>query len=471
MKRLWIYPLLCLLIGSGNLTPAFGQTGPKNRASSAKSLICNGVPWFDDRGNIVNAHGACIVEDQGRYWLFGEYKSDQSNAFPGFSCYSSDDLVHWRFERIVLPVQKDGILGPNRVGERVKVMKCPTTGEYVMFMHADNLGYRDPYIGIATSPTIDGEYTLHGPILYKGKPVKRWDMGTFQDSDGTGYLLIHHGPIYRLSADYRSIESQVADVKGLGEAPAMFRKDGVYFLLSSKLTSWEKNDNFYFTAPRIEGPWTRQGLFCPEGSLTYNSQTTFVFPLKRGNDTIPLFMGDRWSFPRQASAATYVWLPMQAEGTRLSIPDYHPCWDINTLQPVDPTASSKPLPTRQITRKGKGWIKEKDILSSNRPGDIITMRCNGSRTVITGESTSHGGYARVSLLDARQDTVYTSLVDFYSKQPDRGIRFITPLMPQADYTLSIEVTGIRPTWTDKTKKQFGSDDCFIRIGPVYQPDE
>lgn len=76
---------------------------------------------------------------RGRRWTllaFGEYESDESNAFPGFGCYSSTDLVNWRFERIVLPVQKDGILGPDRVGERVKVMKCPKTGEYVMLMHA-----------------------------------------------------------------------------------------------------------------------------------------------------------------------------------------------------------------------------------------------------------------------------------------------------------------------------------------------
>ncbi len=77
----------------------------------------------------------------------------------------------------------------------------------------------------------------------------------------------------------------------MGESPAMFKKNGVYFMLTSNLTSWEKNDNFYFTAPQIEGPWTKQGLFCPEGKLTYNSQSTFVFPLKCGNDTIPMFMG------------------------------------------------------------------------------------------------------------------------------------------------------------------------------------
>ena len=100
------------------------------------SAITSGIPWYDQNHNPVNAHGAGIIKDGGKYWLFGEYKSDTSNAFPGFGCYSSEDLVNWKFERVVLPVQKDGILGPNRVGERVKVMRCPKTGEYVMLMHA-----------------------------------------------------------------------------------------------------------------------------------------------------------------------------------------------------------------------------------------------------------------------------------------------------------------------------------------------
>lgn len=155
----------------------------------------------------------------------------------------------------------------------------------------DDLGYNDPYIGIATSPTINGDYTLHGPILFDGKPLRHWDMGTFQDTDGKGYLLIHHGPIYRLSDDYRSIEAKVAHVEGMGESPAMFKKNGLYYLLTSNLTSWERNDNYYFTASSIEGPWKKQGYFCPEGTLTWNSQSTFVLPLRRDNDTIPMYMG------------------------------------------------------------------------------------------------------------------------------------------------------------------------------------
>lgn len=41
-------------------------------AQGTEKLIYNGVPWFDDRGEIVNAHGACIVEENGRYYLFGD---------------------------------------------------------------------------------------------------------------------------------------------------------------------------------------------------------------------------------------------------------------------------------------------------------------------------------------------------------------------------------------------------------------
>lgn len=63
---------------------------------------------------------------------------------------------------------------------------------------------KDPHIGYATCSTIAGEYKFHGPLLYEGKPIRRWDMGTYQDADGTGYLLLHGGIVYRLSKDYRT---------------------------------------------------------------------------------------------------------------------------------------------------------------------------------------------------------------------------------------------------------------------------
>ena len=333
-------------------------------------------------------------------------------------------------------------------------------------MHADDMGYKDPYIGYATCKTINGEYQLQGPLLYQGKPVQRWDMGTFQDTDGKGYLLIHHGPIYRLSDDYQSIEMEVAHVKGSGESPAMFKKDGIYYMLYSNLTSWEKNDNFYFTAPKIEGPWTKQGLFCPEGTLTYNSQSTFVFPLKRGNDIVPMFMGDRWSYPHQASAATYVWMPMQVNGTKLSIPEYWQCWDLNTLKPVDILRKGKQVSMKNI-KPAVGWTENRGCFVSNAKGSVLAVPFRGTHVAVVGKSDSHSGYARVSVLNAKKDTVYSSLVDFYSKYSEKAIRIMTPEMEKGNYTLLVEVTGIKPVWTDKSKTIYGSDNTFVTIDDIY----
>ena len=336
-----------------------------------------------------------------------------------------------------------------------------------MLMHCDDMRYKDPHIGIATSKTIDGEYTFHGPILYKGKPIKKWDMGTFQDSDGKGYLLIHHGPIYRLSDDYRSIDTLVANVKGMGESPAMMKgADGTYFLLSSNLTSWEKNDNFYHTAPTIEGPWTRQGFFCPEGTLTYNSQTTFVF----NNGESLMFMGDRWSYPHQASAATYVWLPVRAEGTKLSIPDYMQAWDAKSGELVDLTAKAKRVKTNRIDVSSLDhWTAGADgTLRSNRQGATIGTRFNGGRIAIFGETNRHGAYGKVSITDMEKDKViHTLLIDFYSKVTDRGVRYISPLLPKGKYRIDVEVTGDRPNWSDKKGNKFGTDNSFVNIKDFY----
>ena len=305
-------------------------------AQAGAGAIINGVPWYDDRDSVVSAHGANIVADGGRYYMFGENKTDSANTFTGFSCYSSANLVDWKFERIALKTQAGGRLGPGRVGERPKVMRCPKTGEYVMLMHSDDLRYKDPCVAYATSDSINGEYTFRGPLLYKGKPIRKWDIGSFVDDDGQAYLLVHHGYIYRLAPDFHSADSCLtAGVKGAGESPAMFKHDGTYYWLSSHTTSWERNDNMYHTSKSLSGPWQLQGPFCPEGSLTHNSQTTYVLPLTIEGRQVPMFMGDRWSFPKQHSAATYVWMPITMENGRMSIPELWQAWNPQTGRQAD----------------------------------------------------------------------------------------------------------------------------------------
>lgn len=411
----------------------------------AQKDIVNGVAWYDADGNIINSHGSGIIHDKGRYWLFGEYKSDSSNAFPGFGCYSSNDLVNWRFERIVLPVQKDGLMGPERVGERVKVMRCPATGKYVMFMHSDDLGYNDPYTAIAVSDSVNGDYQFVGPLLYNGNPIRKWDIGVFQDDDGKGYLLIHHGPIYRLSDDYLCAESVMPNPPAQsGESPTMMKYRGIYYIMYSNLTSWERNDNFYYTSASIEGPWTKQGLFCPEGTLTYNSQCTYILPVVHGNDTTFMYMGDRWSYPHQASCATQVWLPLTVKAYRLSIPDYWNVWNPNRWKKSEIKGKKAGMP-----------------FISNKKDDSCSFTAKGKKIAIYGHTDSNGGYGRITIMDSKGNECLTTFIDFYSLVPEDGIRFVSPTLPKDNYTVTISVTGDQPVWYDKAKHRFGSHDYFV----------
>ncbi len=218
--------------------------------------IMNGIPWYDQNGNTVNAHGACIVQEDGKYYLFGEYKTNDVNKYIGFSCYSTENFTDWQFEGFALPPLKDGILGPGRIGERVKVVKSSSTGNYVMLMHTDDLKYCDPCIGLAVGKRLDEEFTFRGPLLFQGKPIRFWDMGTFTDEDGTVYLLTHEGNIYQLDETCTEAAELVAEgIAPGGESPAMFKRDGTYYLMFSNKTGWERNDNYYFTASDLHGPW------------------------------------------------------------------------------------------------------------------------------------------------------------------------------------------------------------------------
>lgn len=445
-------------------------------ASIAQNLhynaVYSGIPWFDDKGDVISAHGGGIIEDKGRYYLFGERHADTTNAFTGFNCYSSADLYNWKFESIALPKQDTGRLGPNRVGERVKVMKCPQTGEYVMFMHTDDRGYKDQCVGYATAKNIAGPYTFHGPLLYKGQPIRKWDMGTFQDNDGTGYVLIHGGEIYKLSGDYHSAVELIAkDFAPNSEAPAVLRKGNLYYWLGSHLSSWERNDNFYYTATSLKGPWTYRGNFAPEGTLTWNSQTTFVLPVTGSKETTYIFMGDRWSFPHQTSSATYIWQPITISGNSISIPKYQQAWKINlasgvvtTSQIGNETINHSDL--KHVIYSGDWKSSSENGVSqhiSDVKGASFSVKFTGRQIGLMSLQGPDKGYALISLKDSKEKIILTSMVDMYCKYATASLTFLCPAMKKDNYTLTVTVAGEHGNWSDKKKNIYGSTGNFVSV--------
>ena len=98
---------------------------------------------------------------------------------------------------------------------------------------------------------------------------------------------------------------------GQNEAPAIFKKDGMYWMITSGCTGWAPNEARMFSAPSIWGPWTQHPNPCvgPNREITFGGQSTYILKVEGRKDCF-IFMGDIWR-PEHPSDARYIWLPIQ----------------------------------------------------------------------------------------------------------------------------------------------------------------
>ncbi|MFJ9726464.1 RICIN domain-containing protein [Streptomyces sp. NPDC101209] len=301
--------LLALCLG---LFGALATAGP---AQAATQTIANGTQFTDTSGNPVHAHGGGVIKVGAYYYWFGEDRN-ADNTFRYVDAYRSTDLKNWEFRNHVLTQSSASELATAYI-ERPKVVYNASTGKFVMWMHKENgVDYSQARAAVAVSDTVDGNYAYQGSFQPLGQYMSR-DITTFVDTDGTAYMVsaanenydLH---IYRLTADYTAIDSLVANPwpGGHREAPALFKRGGVYFMLTSGATGWSANQQQYATATSLSGPWTSWTNV--GDSTAYNSQTAYVLPVTGTSGTSYLYMGDRWgnSFGGTVNDSRYVWLPL-----------------------------------------------------------------------------------------------------------------------------------------------------------------
>ncbi|MGJ5831694.1 RICIN domain-containing protein [Streptomyces ossamyceticus] len=308
MRRAYAILLALCLALAGALVTA----GP---AQAAPQTVPNGVQFTDSGGNPVHAHGGGVLKVGSYYYWFGEHRNPD-NTFKYVSAYRSTDLKNWEFRNNVLTQATDPELATANI-ERPKVVYNASTGKFVMWMHKENgVDYSEARAAVAVSDTVDGNYSWRGSFRPLGQHMSR-DITTFVDTDGTGYMISaarenYDLQIYRLTADYTQVAALVADPwhGGHREAPALFKRGGVYFMLTSGATGWSPNQQQYATATSIAGPWTAMANI--GDSTTFGSQTAYVLPVQGTSATSYLYMGDRWgnSFGGTVNDSRYVWLPL-----------------------------------------------------------------------------------------------------------------------------------------------------------------
>lgn len=308
--------------------------------SCKKHEIKSGHIWLDVNGNPINAHGGGMLYFEGTYYWFGEIKKGRTwrveyiNSWEcyrteagGVACYSSKNLTDWKYEGLALApniTDSTNDLHSSKVIERPKVIYNSKTKKFVMWLHVDSEDYSYARAGVAVSDFAAGPYNY----LYSLRPNKQMsrDMNLFKDTDGKAYHIfssennaVMH--ISLLSGNYLNpsgIETRIFIDKNR-EAPALFKHNNKYFLITSGCSGWAPNQAWLATADSILGQWTVLYNPCKGvgSELTFNAQSTFVFPVE-GKENAFIFMADRWN-KTNLEDSRYVWLPIKINGNKFLI--------------------------------------------------------------------------------------------------------------------------------------------------------
>jgi hypothetical protein len=371
-------------------------------AHAATATFTPGATWNDTSGNPLQLHGLGIIKVGSTWYGFGEDKTGESSAnasFQDIPCYSSTDLSTWTRQSTALARQSSGDLGPDRIVERPKVLYNSSTGKYVMYMHIDNSSYSEAKVGVAVSSSVCGPYTYQGSFQPLGHQSR--DLGLFQDTDGTGYLLSEDRAnglrVDRLSADYLSVTAPVALFADY-EAPAMAKIGGTYFLLGSHLTGWSTNDNVYATATSLTGPWSAFHNFAPAGTSTYNSQTANIITVAGTSATTYIYAGDRWT-TGNLGTSPLIWLPMTVSGTTLTV-GWQRSWSLDTTAGTWSNGASNPASgaTHYLTNAHSGLVMDVNGGSTASGAKIIQWsNHNGANQQWTLNRTSGNTYTAVNV--------------------------------------------------------------------------
>ncbi len=122
---------------------------------------------------------------------------------------------------------------------------------------------------------------------------------------------------------------------GHNEAPAIFKKDNTYWMITSGCTGWDPNAARMFSASSIWGPWKQHPNPCrgENSEKTFGGQSTFVLELPENRF---IFMADVWK-PKSLMYSGHIWLPIQFDEKGVPFIE----WTDKQVLPTNPVRQSE----------------------------------------------------------------------------------------------------------------------------------
>ncbi|MCC8088700.1 MAG: family 43 glycosylhydrolase [Rikenellaceae bacterium] len=337
-KNLKIYSVLILLC-------SLILISCKREVSANKFLnIKNDVFWETEDGEPIYSQGGGIFKFKDpetgseKYYWYGVryreseiYRNDPSvtqerNNFVSVTCYSSTDLVNWKFENNVLTTDElDKHYDKRTWVGRLGVAYLEDINKYAMFVQHGS----EVLVTLADTPA--GSFTWHRRINMENMigTSNTGDQTVFTDYDtGISYLVYSYGR-GRNKIYISEIGVQEDGMVGLldctriftgesREGNCMFKYNGKYYMCASNIYGWDSSFAYYLSADDIRGPYLPENemLIMPGCSEDYAhvTQTGFFINVKGNRQETVIYCGDRWANFAGNGLGYNQWSPLSFDG-------------------------------------------------------------------------------------------------------------------------------------------------------------
>lgn len=316
--------------------------------SAGQMSIRPGLDWLDTSGKRIDAHVGRLLWDppSHRFYWHGmsivgldtgdadpqeididDQRSDHL-AFHIVNCYSSVDLLSWRFEGVAL--------NTSHYVSRPKVLIHPD-GRYVLWMKST------PNVLVAEARSPVGPFTvLSPPFTLFGAEVGGATAFADPVAPDRGFFIYSQKPgptnrytrtmtVARLTADWRNVSAITASFPGHLEGPAMFynRQEGLYYMWTSHTHGWDGSPAVVHSSSSLAGSvWTELPYNPTYDRTSWQSQSSDILsvpspsPLTRSQSTsttLHIYVADRFiPYIREgrSGGSRPVWLPLCSEPGR-----------------------------------------------------------------------------------------------------------------------------------------------------------
>ncbi len=330
-----------------------------------KQLITNDHFYTDTDGNPLFSQGGGIFKFGDTYYWYGvRYKESMTYVntltcssvehpqLDAFTCYTSKDLVNWKYEGDVATAET---LGTGCYwGGRCGVVYDILDDRYVLVSQYDG-----DMVASSDSPT--GPFTMDRQYFWGATPGitnnQTGDLTVFYDDDGAGYIICSSAngrenlyviPIKQDSAGKYDFDSDNKKTlggstsnyydedgtvktkdKGGIEGDCMFKYKGHYYFTGSDLYGWhgsrvyvfESDDgikgNYDVKPDYVENPsGTNLPYIMPgvKNNYAHNSQTGFYYTLHGSEQELVIYCGDRWTSFDNFGIGFNQWVPLTMDG-------------------------------------------------------------------------------------------------------------------------------------------------------------